>query len=271
MAYSYLREKTAPLVEPISLAEMKAHLRITSSAEDTLITSLIRAARQYCEGVQGLSYVTRVMEMAFDDGFPEIIYPLYPPLVTVSSITYVDTAGDTQTLDPSYYTVDTHSSPPRVFEAYNKTWPSGVRGVENTVKVTYICGSRSSFTASAASDVLTIFSGAFSDTDKVRVLTSGGVLPTGLSADTDYYVISAAGATCKLSATEGGAAIDLTTAGTSPNYIYPAGKDLPFATLAAIKLLVGHLFENREATVEANLKTIPLGITHLINLNRVNW
>ena len=45
------------------------------------------------------------------------------------------------------------------------------------------------------------------------VRVSGASLPTGLVAGTDYHVRDMSGQTCKLAATAGGAAIDLTTAG----------------------------------------------------------
>jgi hypothetical protein len=36
-------------------------------------------------------------------------------------------------------------------------------------------------------------------------------------------------------------------------------------------LIIGHLYENRENTVEANLRTIPLGAKALLQIDRVNW
>ena len=40
---------TPPAVEPVSLAEMKEHLRVDAVDQDLTIKSLISAARQYAE------------------------------------------------------------------------------------------------------------------------------------------------------------------------------------------------------------------------------
>lgn len=74
------------------------------------------------------------------------------------------------------------------------------------------------FTAVAATDVITVTSRAPRNGDRVRLVNSGGALPAGLIADKDYFVRDASGQTCKLSATLGGAAIDLTGAGTGTHY-----------------------------------------------------
>lgn len=69
------------------------------------------------------------------------------------------------------------------------------------------------FTA-GTDDVLTIPGYAPTNGDRVVVQAIGdSALPTGISADTVYYIVQASGATCKLSLTQGGSAIDLTAVG----------------------------------------------------------
>lgn len=68
-----------------------------------------------------------------------------------------------------------------------------------------------SFTASV-SDVITAAKHGLKNSDIVTV-SSSGTLPAGLSAATNYYVISATIDTLSLSATEGGAAVNITTTG----------------------------------------------------------
>ena len=59
----------APSVEPISLAEAKAHLRIDASDEDALLTSLITAARMFVERTLSLALVTESWSL-YLDGWP---------------------------------------------------------------------------------------------------------------------------------------------------------------------------------------------------------
>lgn len=63
----------------------------------------------------------------------------YPPLVSVSSVKYVDLDGNEQTWDSSNYYVDTDSIYGSVTAAYNVTYPS-TRNVKNAVRVRYVCG-----------------------------------------------------------------------------------------------------------------------------------
>ncbi len=82
------------------------------------------------------------------------------------------------------------------------------------------CDEARVFTA-ATSDVVTLAQHGYSDTQRVRVFSTG-TLPAGLSADTDYYVINAAGNTFKLSTSSGGSAVDITDTGTGTHYLHTA-------------------------------------------------
>ena len=73
------------------------------------------------------------------DAFPCTIVLPRSPLQSITSITYVDNDGITQTLDASQYLVDTVSRPPRIVPAYGKSWPTP-RVQINAVKVRFVCG-----------------------------------------------------------------------------------------------------------------------------------
>lgn len=100
----------------------------------------------------------------------------------------------------------------------------------------HLVGTRYPFTATAA-DTLTAPGHGFSDDDRVRVF--GSALPTGLTHGGSYYVINVSGDTFQLSATSGGAAVNLTTAG-SGDVAEDLGRDVT-ATGEKLTFGVGNL------------------------------
>ena len=135
-----LRLQTAPTEEPISIVEAKAQCKVEHSDEDALFTTWIRAARQKLEDEFGRAFVTQTWDWQLDE-FPhcgELVVPR-PPLVSVSSITYVDSAGASQVLASSRYSVDTLSEPGCINLAYGENWPT-TRPVRAAVTVRFVAG-----------------------------------------------------------------------------------------------------------------------------------
>jgi len=78
------------------------------------------------------------------------------------------------------------------------------------------------FTADAWADTISVGTDdGYANEDRVY-LTTTGTLPAGLSASTEYHVVTVAASTLQLSATNGGTAIDITDAGTGTHTIYQA-------------------------------------------------
>lgn len=105
----------APAAEPISLAEAKAHLRVDTDDEDTLISSLIVAARMLTERSLGLALITQSWSH-FLDAVPQrgcVALPL-GPVQSVSAVRLHDGDGGTSTVDTGGYDTDLLSDPARV-------------------------------------------------------------------------------------------------------------------------------------------------------------
>lgn len=257
---------TEPTSEPLHVDEAKLHLRVDSTADDTLITALIQAAREYCELFQRRAYVVRTYILRLDR-FSDIMELPYAPLVSVDTVKYIDTAGDTQTLSSTYYDVDTKLVPGVVRLAYNQSWPT-IRSTPDAVTITYNAGYITPFTAAADTDIITVSGRAFEDADIVRLTHSGGddrALPAGLAVKTDYHVRDYSAYTLKLAATADGAAIDITDAGTGTLFI----GELPETIKAAMKLLVGHWYENRELSAPINISEVPMTVKNLLWMERI--
>jgi uncharacterized phiE125 gp8 family phage protein len=135
-----VKQTVAPLSDPLTLAEVKQHLRVTDTADDALITSLISAARDYVEKTYSLQLLTATWELKMNEFGPSDSYtiPIYP-MTGITSITYVDLYGVTHTVDTSTYVVDLHSKPARITPAFCQIWPY-VRGQTNDVTITFTAG-----------------------------------------------------------------------------------------------------------------------------------
>lgn len=124
----------------------------TNTTGDPQLSALIATARQQAELELRRSLITQTLDLYLDK-FPGVDYwltdrrnqrddddvILLPPLQSVSTITYVDTAGATQTLAADQYLVDAVSQPARIAPAYGVSWPS-TRDQANAVKVRFIAG-----------------------------------------------------------------------------------------------------------------------------------
>lgn len=129
---------TEPAIEPVTLDKAKMQLDIESdeTSEDSLITGYIKAARQYCERFLNRKLITTTIE--FVDGcFPSNIIALSLPVAQVTSITYVDDAGDTQLLDSSAYVVDVSGDTPAIQVV--DSWPS-TKAILGAVKIRATAG-----------------------------------------------------------------------------------------------------------------------------------
>ena len=135
-----LRLVTPPTREIVTLDEAKNHLmpRISHTDEDVWITEQIRRARVRVENACGIACFTQTWELKLDRFLPRIHLPRFP-LASVTSITYLDTAGATQTWACSNYTVDTTSNPGRIYPAYACYYPVPY-SVPLPITITYVAG-----------------------------------------------------------------------------------------------------------------------------------
>lgn len=131
-----MRLSAAPATEPVTLAEAEAYLRVDPAANDILINALIVTARQQAEFFTQQAIITQTWKQSIDH-FPANEIPLKSPLVSVTSVTYIDINGTEQTLSTDVYQVDTVGH--RIFKKHNQSWPS-IRSIQNAVTVTFVCG-----------------------------------------------------------------------------------------------------------------------------------
>jgi uncharacterized phiE125 gp8 family phage protein len=123
----------------IADASLGAEAPSTNTTLDQLLARFIRTARQMAETATRRALITQTLDL-YLDSFPfwEVTLPR-PKLQSVTSITYVDDNGVTQTLDTSLYLVDTTTEPARITPAFGEVWPT-TRWQTNAVRIRYVAG-----------------------------------------------------------------------------------------------------------------------------------
>jgi uncharacterized phiE125 gp8 family phage protein len=167
------RLQTAPGVEPVTLDELKTHLRISGDAEDSYLTALIEETRQEIEDQTGIAFITQTWQLTLDrwpaareewwDGEREahvdVLYggnrqnyasvrlPRYP-LQTIDTITvYPESGAGSLVTVADVFDVDTQQLRGRLTIKRGATWPVALRA-NNAIEIVYSAGY-----GDAASDV----------------------------------------------------------------------------------------------------------------------
>lgn len=143
MADWALQLVAAPEDEPVSMPEIRSHLRIDDASDDFGdLGSKVSAAREEFENATRRQLVTATWRLILDR-FPKGRDPLYlprPPLQSVTLIRYRDpSSGSWTTLDAEDYAVSPYATPGRVTPAYGECWPVA-RCEPGAVEVTFVAG-----------------------------------------------------------------------------------------------------------------------------------
>lgn len=132
-----------PPADIVTLADAKAHLRVTGALDDALISGFIKAATQRLDGRDGFlgrALGTQTWKLTLDQFLPTISIPL-PPCQSITEIKYVDPVGDLQTMQSIDYQVSGlgGSEPAIIRPAFGKTWPSTMR-IAEVISITFVAG-----------------------------------------------------------------------------------------------------------------------------------
>lgn len=153
---------TEPAVEPVSIADAKAQLRLEPAytKDDIFINGLIKDARDYAEEITGLSLINRnwkyttdnfpgagveeewwdgVREGAMSATFGKSLPIRLPhgPVSAVVSLTYYDRDDTAHVLSGSLYRLNGPAE--RILPKTGTSWPSNVRSGD-AVEVVYTAG-----------------------------------------------------------------------------------------------------------------------------------
>lgn len=131
--------QTGPTSEPLTDVDVIEHLRLEDDLEANQVDRVIAAARAQVEHLTGRALMPQTWELALRRFPPHRFRLPKPPLVSVTSITYVDDDGNSQVLASSEYQVNIRIEPGEIERAFRGSWPD-TRDVPNAVIVQYVVG-----------------------------------------------------------------------------------------------------------------------------------
>jgi hypothetical protein len=200
LRYPYtLRCVTPPTLEPVPLAEAHLQCRIDTDDDDAHLTRCIQAAREWCEEYQGRAYLNQTLRMTLSDwpresaaerryrrtspyggyigGATGVWYKITlprAPVQSISSITYVDRNGTTQTLAPALYQLNADAEPAVLLPAAGQSWPAVQPDTLAAIRITFLAGYGAVATAVPArikQAILLLVSHWYEDAGRTAVLT----------------------------------------------------------------------------------------------------
>jgi uncharacterized phiE125 gp8 family phage protein len=137
---------TSPAGLAVNLADVKSHLRVTTSDEDGLLELYINAATQIVESKTRRALISRTFRLELETFQDDIEIPI-APLVSVQSVRYYDSNGTLTTWDSANYLVDATRLLGIVRTASGVSHPSTQLRSPNAVQVNFTAGHGATFDA----------------------------------------------------------------------------------------------------------------------------
>lgn len=113
---------TGPTGQVVTLPEVKLHLRIDHSEEDSLLTTYLLAAVRDVEKLRGSPILTQTW-IAKYRCWGTLLLP-FQNVSAVNSVKYRDVSGNLQTVTGTTYVVELASRPPFITAGWSKIWPT---------------------------------------------------------------------------------------------------------------------------------------------------
>ncbi len=105
-----------PQAEPLTLAEVRAHLRLDSGEEDALLTALIRTAREHLERTTGLCLLRQTWRLYLDRWPPDGVIQIgRTPVQAIEKILVFDGGGRARDVTAADSLLDGEARPARLW------------------------------------------------------------------------------------------------------------------------------------------------------------
>jgi len=211
--------ETQPQAEPVTLTDTKNHLRVSITADDTIIQSYIQAAREDVEAFLSRSLVNKGYRQSLDS-FPY----------------YTDTVMSQMAFPPSYYALPRYSTTMWNYSQVIKLFRSPLVSIQ---RLSYLSSGDSQWHDLQGASILTWQPGATGDflfdpdSEPPRIFPlPGQYWPSVLYVPNAVQIHYTAG-------------------------YGNDGTNVPAAARIAVMQQVGNYYEHRETTTPANLREVP--------------
>ncbi|SHF50253.1 head-tail connector protein [Caloramator proteoclasticus] len=131
-----------PKADVLTLEEVKSHLRVDGDDEDSIISSYIKAAREYAEIFTGRSFVEKTYEYVVNpkEKYAYIELPM-PPLIEVLEVLCVDKNNQELKLTEGYdYYVLKGYDESLIYPSLERGWPKESLERIGSIKIKYRTG-----------------------------------------------------------------------------------------------------------------------------------
>lgn len=126
-----------PTAEPITLVQARKQCLVTDGSKDDLLKRLISSERAFVEKYCGIKVMTQTLTIKCDY-FTDFVRVPAAPVQSVTLISYVDTYGVAQVLDPTVYELRADGMDASIALNFGMSWPSTQRG--SRIVVTLVAG-----------------------------------------------------------------------------------------------------------------------------------
>jgi len=129
--------ETGTVTELITTAQAKAHLRVDISDDDTLIDTLVTAARMHVEMHTGRSFAQHTYRADIPNFNDAIVLP-HRPIQSITSIQYYNTDSPEAltTLAANVYNLNSET----IYRNYGMDWPTAWAIRPDAISITYATG-----------------------------------------------------------------------------------------------------------------------------------
>jgi len=157
---------TAPVSEPITLAEAKKQLELspTDTAHDAQLSLLIQAAREQWEADTDSACLTQTWKVTAEEFDDDEIYLPKRPVQSITHVKYYDSGDVLQTLSTSVYDLDQSCRAVRLKNL--QVWPA-VSDRWDAITITYVAGYAQSYLVPAiAKQAMLLLVGYYFDANR---------------------------------------------------------------------------------------------------------